>query len=95
MRFIEDIHNWRRFHSVQLNMIGGAFGAALTAYGSALAISPAIVAGIPHWVLTVLCVGSMAFAFGAAAARAIDQPNLPPSPPKPPGDNDFHQGTSP
>lgn len=90
MRWIDDIHNWHRFRSVQLACIGGACGTALTAYGAALAISPAVVSGVPHWLLTVLTLGSMACPFAAAVARAIDQPKLhaPPSP----ASNDFHQG---
>lgn len=91
LHLIKDAHNWHRFHSVQFGLVGGAFGAALTAYGAALAISPAIVSSIPHWVLTVLCSGSMIFAFASVAARAIAQPNLPPAIPKPPASNDFHQ----
>lgn len=90
-RWIPDIHNWHRFRSVQFGMCGGACGAALTAYGVARAIDPAVVAGVPQWLLTALTVGSMAFAFASVIARAVAQPSLPPKPAVPPS-NDFHQG---
>ena len=91
MNWIPDIHNWHRFNSVRLNLIGGACGAALTAYGAAYAIAPSVVSGVPHWLLTILTLGSMALAFGAAFARAVAQPNLPTEPPRPANGNDFHQ----
>lgn len=83
MNYIADVHNWHRFRSVQLGLCGGACGAALTAYGAALAIAPDVVSGVPHWLLTVLVLGSMAFPFASTFARALAQPNLPPIPPRP------------
>lgn len=95
MKLIADVHNWRRFRSVQFGLLATACGAGVAAYGTALAIAPSVVSGVPHWLVTLLTLGSMVLPLASVVARAIDQPNLPPSPPKPPGDNDFHQGTSP
>lgn len=80
MKLIADIHNFRRFRSVQFGLLAAACGAALAAYGAALAIAPQVVSGVPHWLLTVLSVGSMVFAFAGVVARGIVQPNLPPKP---------------
>jgi hypothetical protein len=91
VKLIKDIHNLHRFRSVQISAVGGAAGLALAAYGTALAISPQVVAGVPQWVLTVLVGITMATPFAAIWARALDQPNLPPTVPKPPASNDFHQ----
>lgn len=89
---VSDAHNWHRWRSMQFGGIGVAFGAALTAYGTALSISPAVVSSIPHWVLTVLTAGTMLAPIASMVARVIDQPNLPAANPKPPASNDFHQG---
>lgn len=94
MRLIADIHNFHRFHSVQLGLLATACGSAVTAYGAALAISPALVSGIPHWLVTALVLGTMLLPAASVVARAIDQSSLPLKPPVPPS-NDFHQGGSP
>lgn len=95
MRWIDDLHNFHRFRSVQLGLLATACGSAVTAYGAALAISPTLVSGIPHWLVTVLVAGTMLLPAASVFARAIDQPNLPPAPPRGPPSNDFHQGDSP
>lgn len=82
MKWVSDIHNLHRFRSVQVSAVGGAAGLALAAYGTALAISPQVVSGVPQWVLTLLVGITMATPFAAIWARAVDQPNLPPAPPK-------------
>lgn len=92
MKLIADIHNFHRFRSVQFGMLAGACGTALAAYGVALAISPTVVSGVPHWLLTALTLGSMLLPLASVLFRAIDQPNLPPAAPRPPASNDFHQG---
>lgn len=91
MRLIADIHHFHRFHSVQLGLLAGACGTGLAAYGTALAIAPQVVSGVPHWLLTAMTLGSMLLPFASVAFRAIDQPEL--SLPKPtvPPSNDFHQ----
>lgn len=94
MKLIDDVHNWHRFRSVQLGLLAGACGAGLAAYGTAAAVAPAVVSGVPHWLLTVLTLGSMLLPLAGVVARAIAQPNLPPRPTVPPS-NDFHQGTNP
>ena len=95
MNWIGDIHNYWRFRSVQWGLVGAGAGAALAAYGTALAVSPAVVSGVPHWLLTVLTLVSMLAPMASMLARALAQPNLPTAPPKPPAGNDFHQGDAP
>lgn len=95
MKLIADVHNWHRFRSVQLGLLAGACGTGLAAYGAALAIAPAVVSSVPHWLLTVLTLGSMLLPFASVVWRAIAQSDLPPAPPAPPPSNDFHQGNSP
>lgn len=95
MRLIADIHNWHRFRSVQLGLLATACGTGLAAYGTALAIAPQVVSGVPHWLLTAMTLGSMLLPFASVVFRAIDQPNLPTTPPRCPSSNDFHQGESP
>ncbi|HET9189793.1 MAG TPA: hypothetical protein VFN69_04395 [Rudaea sp.] len=95
MHLIADFRNFHRFRSVQFGLLATACGAGVAAYGAALAISPSVVSGVPHWLVTLLTVGSMVLPFASVIARAVAQPNLPPPPPKPPGANDFHQGDTP
>jgi hypothetical protein len=84
MKLVADARNWHRFRSIQFGAVGVACGAALTAYGAALAISPTLVSGIPHWTLTVLTAGTMLAPIASMIARVIDQPNLPPCESRPP-----------
>lgn len=95
VRWVSDIHNWHRFRSVQFGLLATACGAGVAAYGTALAIAPSVVSGVPHWLVTLLTIGSMVLPLASVLARAIAQPNLPPAAPQPPGSNDFHQGESP
>lgn len=83
MRLIHDFHNFHRFHSVRFGVLAAACGSGLAAYGVALAISPSVVSGVPHWLLTVLTLGSMGFSILAVIGRAIAQPKLPTIAPKP------------
>lgn len=94
MKLISDVHNWRRFRSVQFGLLATACGAGVAAYGAALAIAPSVVSGVPHWLVTLLTLGSMVLPLASVVARAIAQPNLPPAP-RCPSSNDFHQGGSP
>lgn len=84
MQWIEDIHNWKRFRSVQFGVLASAFMAALTFYGACLAISPSLVSGIPHWFLTLCSSGGMLSSGLALFYRAIKQNNLPDAPTKTP-----------
>lgn len=79
MQWIEDIHNWKRFHSVQFGILASVFMAPLTFYGACLAIAPSIVSGIPHWFLTLCSSGGMISSGLALLSRAIKQTSLPPS----------------
>jgi phosphate/sulfate permease len=74
---IDDIHNLRRFRSVQVSAIGGAAALALAAYGTAQAIGLHVVSSIPHWILTTLVGITMATPFATVIARAVKQPDLP------------------
>lgn len=80
MNWIDDIHNWHRFRSVQLGALAGVFGAMLTAYGVAYAITPKLVDGIPQWFLTFCSLGSMLSAGAGIWWRALKQTNLPGKP---------------
>lgn len=82
MQWIEDIHNWKRFRSVQFGMLASAFMAPLTFYGACLSISPSLVSGIPHWFLTLCASGGMLSSGLALFYRAIKQNNLPDAPTK-------------
>lgn len=95
MPWISDLHNWHRFRSVQFGLLAAACGTGVTAYGVAYAIAPSVVSGVPHWLVTLLTLGSMLLPLASVFARAIVQPNLPPTPPRPMSGNDFHQGNSP
>lgn len=95
MKLIADFHNWHRFRSVQFGLLAAACGTGVTAYGVAFAIAPSVVSGVPHWIVTVLTLGSMLLPLASVVARGIAQTNLPPVPPRPMRDNDFHQGINP
>lgn len=73
---IDDIHNFWHFRSVQFGVIAAAFMASLTFYQACLAISPAIVSGIPHWALTLCSSGGMVSAGLAVISRGVKQGNL-------------------
>jgi hypothetical protein len=95
MKRIADFHNFYRFRSVQWGIAAAACGTGVAAYGTALAIAPSVVSGVPHWLVTALTVGSMVLPIAGVLARAIDQPDLPATPPHPPASNDYHQGDTP
>ena len=88
MRWIHDIHNWHRFRCVQLGLLATACGTGMAAYGVGYAINPSVVSGVPHWLVTTLCLGSMILPLASVVARAIAQPDLPP----PPGDDQHEEG---
>lgn len=77
IEWIDDIHNFWRFRSVQFGSIAAAFMAGLTFYGACLVISPAIVSGIPHWLLTVFATGGMVCSVLSVFFRGVKQGNLP------------------
>lgn len=81
---IDNIHNFWRFRSVQFGTASAVFMAPITFYGACLAISPAIVSGVPHWFLTFCSIGGMVSAAVGVMSRGVKQ-NLPP---KPGGDDD-------
>lgn len=77
IQWIDDIHNFWRFRSVQFGTLSTAFAAMLAAYGAAEAISPDLVRSIPHWFLTVCSLGSMISAGLGVFYRGVKQGNLP------------------
>lgn len=74
---IDDIHNFWRFRSVQFGTLAAAFMAPLTFYGACLVISPTIVSGIPHWLLTLFASGGMVSSVFGVMFRGVKQGNLP------------------
>lgn len=80
LEWIDDIHNFWRFRSVQLGSLSAVFMAALTFYGAAKAIAPSVVSGVPHWFLTVCSVGGMVTAGLGVLYRGVKQSNLPAKP---------------
>lgn len=80
MQWIDDIHNWKRFRSVQFGLLAAVFMGPLTFYGACLAISPAIVGGVPQWFLTICSVGGMISSALGIFFRGVKQDNLPSKP---------------
>lgn len=80
MQLIDDIHNFWRFRSVQFGVLAAAFMAPITFYGACLVISPSIVSGIPHWLLTGCAFGGMVSSGIGVVSRGIKQNNLPGKP---------------
>lgn len=77
IQWVDDIHNFWRFRSVQFGVVAAAFMAPLTFYGACLVISPTIVSGIPHWFLTLCSVGGMVSSALGVFFRGVKQGNLP------------------
>jgi hypothetical protein len=94
VKLIADIHNWHRWWSVRLGFLSGVCFAAAGVYAKLDGLAPQLVAGVPQWILTGLTTAAMGLGAAGFVARFIDQPNLPPAPPKPPASNDFHQRES-
>lgn len=80
--FVDDVHNWHRWRSVQLGVLAAACGAGVAAYGAGYAIAPAVVSGVPHWIVTALTLGSMLLPIASVFARALKQ-DLPAPKPAP------------
>lgn len=59
MNLVPYWRKWHRMRSIRWNALTLALGSALAAYGTALSISPTLVSGIPHWILTALVAGTM------------------------------------
>jgi len=94
-RWIPDIHNFHRFRSVQWGAVGIVCGSALEGYSKLGQWAPNLQAYVPGWALHIVTVLFFISPFMSLLSRAIDQPNLPAAPPKPPVSNDFHQGDAP
>ena len=67
---------WHRMRSIRWNALTLAFGGSLAAYGAALTISPTLVSGIPHWILTALVAGTMIGPILSSFGAVTNQPNL-------------------
>lgn len=86
MNLIDDFDKFWRFWSVRFGVLAAACGAGATSYAGAKALDPALVAGIPQWLLTACVTGSMLFSVGSVLARALKQtwPQIPPPTVPPP-----------
>lgn len=76
MRKTKDIKYFWKFWSVRFGLLAATFAAMATAYGASLAISPALVAGIPGWVGVGLTLGAMLCSGASVFARGIAQDDL-------------------
>lgn len=68
--------NWHRMKSIRWNALTLGFGGALAAYGAAWNISPAVVSGIPHWIVTALVAGTMIGPILSSFGALTNQPDL-------------------
>lgn len=66
-----------RWWSVQLGILSASLSAAAVAYGTMLSISPALVAGVPPVIGTMLTAGAMVSAAAGVWLRRYVQPKLP------------------
>jgi len=76
MNLVPYWRNWHKMRSIRWNALTLGFGSALAAYGAALTISPTLVSGIPHWILTALVAGTMIGPILSSFGAVTNQPNL-------------------
>lgn len=77
--WVDDIHNFHRWRSVQFGALGILAGAILKGYSQLGDWAPQLQHYIPGWSLHILTVVFFVSPFLSLLSRAIDQPKLPPA----------------